>query len=226
MAMKHLHNSILFLVLTFVAGCGGSSLVTRWDGARGHGEVNPFETSLGSRDEFETCRTERREQRLALLCDAGVLTGDRCHPESSATSSTVTVGYREAVLLICQQSDAMESNGESRTISRDDCTRLLHDIAADTTGTVTASAPPPPPPSVTDPYVLRILTMNPALWQDDHAFCMNATSSYGVPGSGYVGYGYGSGSGYYGGMPVIGTVGGGSGVYGTIVTAPPPVTGR
>jgi len=208
-----LYNLITILVLA-ASGCGGASLDTRWAGARGHGESNPFLTSLDSSSEFETCRAERREQRLTLLCDAGILTGTRCN----AGTATTTVYYREAVQLICEQDDLREhaTPPQPRRMSEADCTSLLASIPPDVAGDVAA---PVAPSSVTDPYIMRILTMNPALWQDDHAFCMNATSSYGAPGYGGVTSGYG---GYGGGFlpPTVGYVGGGVGGY-----APAPVVG-
>jgi hypothetical protein len=210
-----LYNLIISIVVA-ASGCGGA-IHSEWDGPRGHGHYNPVSADYRSDDEFEICRRERREQRLALLCDAGILSGARCDTSAPAT---VTVGYREAVQLICEQDDRREADGQPRHMSREDCTALLASVPADATGEVVASAPPPPPASVTDPYILRILTMNPALWQDDHAFCMNATSSYGVPGSGGVysgGYGFGGTSGMY--LPAGAVVGTGPAPIVPVITA-------
>ena len=192
-----LYNLIISIVIA-ASGCGGA-LHSEWSGPRGSGHANPFSASYTADSAFERCRAERREQRRQLLCDAGILSGASC--------------------------DASEAGGDPRQLTREYCAAALAahaegglDPAA--SDEVVASAPPPPPPSVTDPFIMRILMSNPSLWQDDHLLCMNATSSYGVPGSGGVysgGYGFGGTSGMY--LPAGAVVGTGPAPIVPVITA-------
>lgn len=174
---KLFNNSIIVLVTLALALASGCAT---WSGPRGRGHSGPFEWNAESDTAMSACQDSRSRQRRELLCDAGILSGARCE------GAEVTVSYRDSVRLICEQSNARESAGESRAISRDDCERLLatDGIPADATGTVRSDAP-----STADPVVQRIIAMNPALWQDDHAFCVAITTGYGTPTAGGIGLG-------------------------------------
>ncbi|MEI7512566.1 MAG: hypothetical protein WCK01_03860 [Candidatus Uhrbacteria bacterium] len=182
--MKHIDNLVLIFVLIFVtivSGCGASV----WSGPRGHGTSIAGISDVSSTAEYHDCISDRERQRTTLLRQAGVL------PTEAPTTTTITVGYRDAVQLICEQDDRREP--EPRHISREDCSSLLASIDSEASGEVATTVTPPPTPSVTDPTIMRILMMNPALRQDDVAFCMNASSSYGAPSAGGYGSMYGSG---------------------------------
>ncbi len=166
---KNIALYISIFILALVSGCAS------WSGPRGRGHSGPFEWSAEADTAMSQCQASRQRQRRELLCDAGILSGSRCE------GAEVTVSYRDSVRLICDQSDASEADGGSRAISREDCERLLaaDGIPADATGTVRST-----PPTTADPMMQRIIAMNPALWQDDHAFCIAITSGYGTPTAG------------------------------------------
>lgn len=172
---------ITIMIAALTMGCA------TWSGPRGRGHSTPFEWDAEADTAMSACQDSRQRQRRELLCDAGILTGARCGGE-------VSVNYRDSVRLICEQSDSREAAGETRAISRDDCDRLLaaDGIPADATGTVRSEAP-----ATSDPMMQRIIAMNPALWQDDHAFCIAITTGYGTPTAGGIAYG-GGGPGYGG----------------------------
>lgn len=167
----YLNNTFVILALFVAALASGCAT---WSGPRGRGRATPFEWSAEADTAMSACQDSRQRQRRELLCDAGILSGARCGGE-------VSVSYRDSVRLICEQSDSREAAGESRAISREDCERMLsrEGIPADATGTVRSEAP-----ATADPMMQRIIAMNPALWQDDHAFCIAITSGYGSPTAG------------------------------------------
>lgn len=201
--MRNQNIALYITIAIATAGCAN------WSGPRGTGHSTPVEWTAESNTAFRSCITDRREQRHELLCDAGLLTGSRCAEE-------VAVGYRDSVQLICDQSDAREAAGESRTISDEECERLLASdgVPADAVGTVSSTAP-----ATADPRMQWVLSMNPGLWQDDHSFCIAITSGYGAPTAGGVALGAPVGVGVPGvGVAYGAPVGVGLGV-GTTVSA-------
>lgn len=189
----HFDNKIKFLVV--FATLAATGCVTSWRSANGHGTTSPVYSDYESSSEFRACLTDRRGQRTERL-------NELCEFADGQCSERRPVNYREAVTLICEQSNARESGGESRTISREDCARLLapDGIRADATGTVTTTT------NGTDPRLAWLVGASPVLMQDDHAFCMAAMSGYGVPTSGNYAVGYGA-SVPYGNAPVVGVGG-------------------
>ncbi len=189
----YIDNKVLFLIAAFTLLATGCST---WSGPRGGGHSTPFEWTAEANTAFAGCLSNRRTQRTELLCEAGILSGARCSEE-------VEVSYRDAVRLICAQSDARESAGESRPMGREDCERMLAPggIRADATGSVSVNA------ASDNPRLQALVAMNPALWQDDQAFCVAITSGYGAPTSGgYAVGGYGTNV-PYGNAPVVGVGG-------------------
>jgi hypothetical protein len=183
--MKLFDNLIIILVLIFVtiiSGCGASV----WSGPRGHGTSIAGISDVSSTAEYRTCLSDRERQRSVLLTEAGVL-----HTETPTTTSDTEMNYHEAIRIVCEGEEAREHSTppQPRLYSAVVCAELLANTAATT-------PPPAPTPSVVveaDPFVRRTLLMNPALRQDDVAFCMNASSSYGAPSAGGYGSMYGSG---------------------------------
>lgn len=167
----YLNNTFVILALFVAALASGCAT---WSGPRGRGRATPFEWSAEADTAMSACQDSRQRQRRELLCDAGILSGARCGGE-------VSVSYRDSVRLICEQSDSREAAGESRAISREDCERMLsrEGIPAEAVGTVRSDVP-----TTSDPRMQWVLSMNPALWQDDHAFCIAITSGYGTPTAG------------------------------------------
>lgn len=170
----HFDNKIKFLIVfaTLVAtGC-----VSHWSGPNGHGTTSPVYSDYESTSEFRSCISNRRVQRRELLCDAGIITGDRCN-------LNVRVGFREGVQLICTQLATREAEGGTREpgdMTRARCNQLLGQLPVQEQRNAISVERV----SNADPRMQTILAMNPALWQDDDAFCRASMSGYGVPASG------------------------------------------
>lgn len=151
-----LYISIISLI-ALVTGC------TSYTTPAGNVRTTPVSVSVDSTEALTLCIDRRVAQRTRLIRESGIRT--------EAAPTEVQVSYRDSVQLICTQSDRRETAGESRTISREECTRLLapDGIPADANGTVRTEAPAP----ATDPLLRALMAANPALFRDDDEVCNN-----------------------------------------------------
>ncbi len=166
-------------ILALVAGC------TSWTTPAGDVETTPFTVRGDSNTALARCIDRRSAQRSRLLRDIGIRT--------EATPTEVQVSYRDSVQLICTQSDRRETAGESRTISREECERLLapDGIPADANGTVRTEVPEP----TADPRLQALMAANPGLFTDDDTVCngrvIGGGGMNGMTGIAQVGGGFG-----------------------------------
>jgi hypothetical protein len=161
---------ISIIIASIVAGC------TSWEGPEGSGSTTPISARFDSNTAFRGCIADRGKQRAELLRTIGI--------GVEAETTEVRVSYRDSVQLICDQSDRRETDHESRSMTREECTRLLapDGIPADANGTVRTETEAPAPTA--DPRLVALMAANPALFTDDHATCIAISRGNGVPYTG------------------------------------------
>jgi hypothetical protein len=199
-----LYNTILFLGLSMLAGCGPVYSQVRTRAVRS--EATPFTLSVDSDGPADSCEVRRRSQRieqLAMYCRSGV--AEAC---PAPDTEPRVVDYRAAVEAVCVGGALDEAT----------CDQLR--TALPPGATVESTAPTAPPAAVTTASQLlayRYLN-DPIVWGDVEMLCSGRSMGYAYGGLGYGGYGYGGGFL----PPTVGYVGSGVGTY----AAPPIVVGR
>ncbi len=128
----------LYISISIISLVSGCAPIGVYSTSTGHGSSSPVHREHSSSAETYTCMDvrdaqddETTEEAFSLLARVGLIPSTR----------EVTVNYRDATRVLCDQSDARETAGESRTITRAECERLLaaDGIPADATGTVTST---------------------------------------------------------------------------------------
>jgi hypothetical protein len=121
--VKNIALYISIIVIALATGCGLG--VNTYATSTGHGVDSVYYSSHNSATETYNCQRVRAEQddatteeAFALLARVGLIPSAR----------EVSVRYRDAARLICNQSDRQERGGTARTLPREECERMLASV--------------------------------------------------------------------------------------------------